>query len=159
MPTRPGGWTPVGLCSHIVLMLNLPLRTPTGWAVYEDEPLDCNEIGLSLEEAFHSVMAHCSYAPVWDEDGKRLRLRFRCLDGPCEGRYVGDSEPGPEIVTYEEPLTLGGFVARDAIMKRVAAAGLRGWYAVRMAEFHLDRMRSEHAAREEARQHGVARWD
>jgi len=36
-------------------------------------------------------------------------------------------------------------------MKRVAAAGLRGWYAVRMTEFVLDRMHAEHAAQEESR--------
>jgi len=132
-------------------MLRTLPNNPTGWAIYEDDPLDCREIGLSLEEAFHSIMAHCCYAPVWDENGKRLRLRFRYLDEPHLGGFVGDTEPGPEITTYEEPLTLGGFVARDAIMKRVAAAGLRGWYAVRMAEFILDRMHAEHAAREESR--------
>ena len=132
-------------------MLKTLPKNPVGWAVYEDDPLDCREIGLSHEEAFHSIMAHCAYAPVWDEDGKRLRLRFRYLDEPHQGGFVGDTEPRPEVTTYEEPLTLGAFVARDAIMKRVAAAGLRGWYAVRMTEFILDRMHAGHAAREESR--------
>lgn len=140
-------------------MLTMPRKIPTGWAVCEDDPLNCREIGLTLEEAFHSIMAHCHYAPVWDQDGNRLRLRFRYMDEPHKGRYVGDTEPGAQIITYEEPLTLGAFVARDAIMKRAVAAGLRGWYAVRMSEFILDRMHTEHASREEARQIGAAAWD
>ena len=140
-------------------MLRMHQQTPTGWAVYEDDPPDCREIGLTLEEAFHSIMAHCQYAPVWDQDGNRLRLRLRYMDEPQKGGYVGDTEPGPDIVVYEEPLTLGAFVARDAIMKRVAAAGHCGWYAVRKQEFIFDRMHAEHAAREEARQYGAAAWD
>jgi|GEM_PF-5717074 len=139
-------------------MLTMLRKTPPGWAVYEDEPLDCCEIGLSLEEAFHSIMAHCQYAPVWDADGKRLRLRFRYLDEPHQGRFVGDTEPGPEIITYEEPLTLGGFIARDQIMKRAVAAGHCGWYAVRMPEFILDHMHAGHAAREDARDRGASTW-
>src|SRR5437868_9973823 len=107
-------------------MLKMLRHHPTGWAVHEGNPLDSREIGLTLEEGFHSIMAHCSYAPVWDQDGQRLRLRSRYLDGPFQGRYVGDSEPGPDITTYEEPLTLGSFVTRDAILKRAVAGGLRG---------------------------------
>jgi len=151
--------TPTALCSCIVLMLKMLRNNPTGWAVHEGNPLDSREIGLTLEEAFHSIMAHCSYAPVWDKDDNRLRLRFRYMDEPYKGRYVGDTEPGPEIITYEAPLTLGAFVARDQILKRAVAAGLRGWYGVRMTEFILDRMHAEHAAREEARQYGAAAWD
>jgi hypothetical protein len=70
-------------------MQNEP-QSPTRYAVFEDDPLDCNETNLSLPEAFHSIMAHCAYAPVWDVDGDNLRLRFRYLDNPFKGRFVGD---------------------------------------------------------------------
>jgi len=130
-------------------------KSTPGWAVFEDEPLNGREFGLSLREAFHSIMSHCAYAPLWDQDESRVRLRFRYLDGPFVGKLVGDTHPGPDTVTYEEPLTFGVFVARDQVMKRVLDAGMRGWYGARMGEFTVDRMRAEKDARDEAHRHGV----
>lgn len=116
-------------------------QKPQRFAVFEDDPQDCTEVGLSLAEAFHSIMAHCAYEPVWDVNGSHLRLRFRYLDEPFKGRFVGDIELGAFIETFEAPL-FAGSVSRERIMKRVWSAGLRGWYAEPMAEFALSEMKS-----------------
>ncbi len=113
-------------------------QSPTRYAVFEDDPTDCNETGLSLPEAFHSIMAHCDYEPVWDVDGDKTRLRFRYLDEPFRGRFVGDIEPGAFIETFTSP-AFGGTRSRDQIMRQVISAGLRGWYAEPMAAFYRDR--------------------
>jgi hypothetical protein len=106
---------------------------PTRYAVFEDDPADCHEVGLTLAEAFHSIMAHCGYEPVWDVDGLNLRLRFRYLDEPLKGCFVGD-EPGSYVETFYAP-AFGGSVSRERIMRRAVSAGLRGWIAEPMVEF------------------------
>jgi hypothetical protein len=98
------------------------------YAVFEDDPGDCHEVGLGLPDAFHSIMAHCAYEPVWDVDGLNLRLRFRYLDEPLKGCFVGDVEPGAYVETFFAP-AFGGSVSRDRVMRRAVSAGLRGWYA------------------------------
>jgi hypothetical protein len=114
----------------------------TRYAVFEDDPLDCRETGLSLPEAFHAIMAHCSYAPVWDTHGDKLRLRFRYMDDPFKDRFVGDIEPGAFVQTFTAP-AFGGNKSRDQIMREVVSAGLRGWYAEPLAVFYLERAKAE----------------
>jgi hypothetical protein len=111
--------------------------TPARYAVFEDDPSDCREVGLSLSEAFHAIMAHCDYEPVWDVDGAKLRLRFRYLDEPFKGRFVGGIEPSMLIEKFEAPV-FGGDASRERIMREVVSAGLRGWYAEPMADFYRD---------------------
>jgi hypothetical protein len=106
--------------------------------VFEEDPGDCHEVGLSLGEAFQPIMAHCAYEPVWDVNGSNLRLRFRYLDEPFKGHFVGDMEPGAVIVKFEAPLFVGS-VSRECIMKHVMSSGLRGWYAEPMADFYRQR--------------------
>jgi hypothetical protein len=80
-------------------------------------------------------MAHCGYEPVWDVVGLNIRLRFRYLEDPLKGRFVGeDIEPGGFIETFYAP-SFGGSASRERIMRKVVSAGLRGWYAEPMAEF------------------------
>lgn len=111
---------------------------PARYAVFEEDPRDCREVGLTLAEAFHSIMAHCAYEPVWDVNGANLRLRFRHLDEPFKGHFVGDMEPGALVGTFEAPL-FAGSVSRERVMKRVVSAGLRGWYAEPMVDFYRGR--------------------
>jgi hypothetical protein len=127
-------------------MQNDPLQL-TRYAVFEDDPLDCEETGLSLAEAFHSIMAHCAYAPVWDTYGDNLRLRFRYMEEPFKGRFVGDIEPGAFIETFTAPAELG-IAGRGQIMRQVVSAGLRGWYAEPMAAFYRDRAMAQGKERE-----------
>ncbi len=126
------------------------LRSPTRYAAFEDDPLECHEMGLSLPEAFHSIMAHCAYEPVWDVEGDNLRLRFRYLDEPFKGRFVGDMEPGAHVETFTAPAHLGS-AARANIMRQAISAGLRGWYAEPLAAFYRDRAMAEGKERELAR--------
>ncbi len=111
--------------------------------------MDCQETGLSLAEAFHSIMAHCAYAPVWDTDGDKLRLRFRYMDEPFNGRFIDDIEPGAFVETFTAP-AFSGNSSRDQIMRQVVSAGLRSWYAEPMAAFYRDRAMSEGKERETA---------
>ncbi|HTT99561.1 MAG TPA: hypothetical protein VMF58_16050 [Rhizomicrobium sp.] len=113
----------------------------TRYAVFEGDPMDCDETGLSLPDAFHSIMAHCDYEPVWDTDGDKLRLRFRYMDEPFKDHFVGDIEPGASVETFTAPDT--GIAARGHIMRQVVSAGLRGWYAEPMAAFYRDRAMAE----------------
>jgi hypothetical protein len=122
--------------------MNNDPHSPTRYAVFEDDPMDCQETGLSLPEAFHSIMAHCDYAPVWDAYGDNLRLRFQYLGEPFKGRFVGDIEPGAFVETFTAPAALG-IAGRGQIMRKVISAGLRGWYAQPMAAFYRDRAESE----------------
>jgi hypothetical protein len=112
-------------------------RNPARYAVFEGDPRDCGEVGLSLAEAFHSIMAHCAYEPVWDVNGLNMRLRFRYLDEPFQGRFVGDTAPGAYIEAFYAP-SFGGSVSRERIMRRVVSAGLRGWYAEPMTDFYRE---------------------
>jgi len=117
--------------------MSIEPRFPARYAVFEDDPGDCREFGLSLSEAFHSIMAHCAYEPVWDLNGRNLRLRFRYLDEPFKGHFVGSLQGSAVIECFEAP-SFGGNASRDRIMKSAVSAGLRGWYAEPMAEFYRD---------------------
>jgi hypothetical protein len=101
-------------------------QKPHRFAVLEDGPLNYSEVNLSLPEAFYSIMSHCAYEPIWDVNGPNLRLRFRYLDNPFMGRFVGDMESGSVVETFQAPL-FGGSASRERIMHRVVSAGLRGW--------------------------------
>lgn len=128
-------------------MQNEP-RILTRYAVFEGDPTDYHETGLSLPEAFHSIMAHSAYAPVWDTDGDKLRLRFRYIDEPFMDRFVGDIEAGASVEAFTAPNT--GIAARRHIMRQVVSAGLRGWHAEPMAAFYRDRAMSEARGHERA---------
>ena len=108
-------------------------RSPTRYAVFEDDPGDCQQTGLTLAEAFHSIMAHCDYEPVWDTCGPKIRLRFKYLDEPFKGAFVGSLQ-GNLLDCFEAP-AFGGLASRNRIMEEVVSAGLRRWYAEPMIEF------------------------
>lgn len=111
-------------------------RNPTRYAVFEGDPRDCGEVGLSLAEAFHSILAHCDYEPVWDVNDSNLRLRLRYLDEPFKGMFVGSLQ-GSLIECFEAP-SFGGNASRERIMRNVVSAGLRGWYAEPMADLYRE---------------------
>ena len=113
-------------------------KSSRGYAVYQDDILDCREYGLKLDEAFHSIMAHCAFEPVWETADGWMALRFRYLEEPYQGHFVGDTEPGPLIVEFSEKINQTAvFIVRDTLMLQAVTAGLRAWYAMSMDLFYI----------------------
>jgi hypothetical protein len=130
-------------------------KSPTGYAVFEGSPLACRELSLLLEEAFHSLMAHCGYEPIWQSDDRRVALSYRHLEKPFAGSLVREGLSGSNVLRFERDVCVKGQnlrpgYARTWIMQRVLEFGLCGWRGLRMDHFRVHHRKVE-LARAESR--------
>jgi hypothetical protein len=133
--------------------MNAKSKSSTGFAVFEGSPLTCREFGLSLEEAFHSVMAHSSDELVWHADDRRVTLCFRYLERPFRKTFVHDGLSGSNVMQFERDLYVknknkGPAYARSWIMQRVLEARLCGWQGMRMDHFYIHHTKAKQVRRE-----------
>jgi hypothetical protein len=130
-------------------------KSSRGYAVFEDVLRPC-WLSLSLEEAFHQIMAQCGYEPIWETEATRITLRFRHLDGPQTGSVVMDGDAGCIAIAFESPLTFGTWAARNSTMQKVLDAGLCGWRGLPMDSFYTQSSIAQHDPRRVASQrHGT----
>jgi hypothetical protein len=136
--TCSSGWTWPDFCSCIVPM-NAKSKSSKGYAVFTDvlRPLGQR---LSVEEAFHLVLAQCGYEPIWRTETTRMTLCFRYLDAPPSGLPVRD-------LAFESPLNFGAWAARGQIMQQVLNARLKGWRGVNMDSFYTLSSIAQHELR------------
>jgi len=122
-------------------------KSSKGFAVFEEVLFPVAQC-LSLEEAFHEIMTRCGYAPVWDQDSQRMRLRFRYLEGGSwTGFFAIDLEAESDVKTMEHPISDGLWLSRLKIMQRVVYGGLKCWRALEMDSFYIQHSIAEQKMR------------